>query len=396
MAEKQAVLEQAAPAATPPAKPSTGDKWRAEMTKLSAAQDPPAATEKPAAPAEKETPVEKPAEKPAEKPSSPLDVALGEAKPEKPEAPEWDTDELPDDKDQQKINWRKAREARKTLAARNAELEQAPKADPAAATRVQELEKALQERETTIKSLDARYTPEFQGLVKERQNQLGKISTRMQSFGGDGDALVQALHLPEGKVKTDTIKAIMEPLDPSYQARIETLLEKLSDHDEKIYDFEKDLPAQYEQIQSKREQDERQYIEQQLKTVDANFSKVAEKLPVDTVTLREIDPEIPGAKEWNEPIKAAFQKGLGALKPGGADFSESAAIAVKGYHYDTVVKMLLDTRNELVAERKRTAEFDKASPDFKAGKKADAGEKLSPGDKYRKALGAIQSAGEQP
>lgn len=384
---EEAVLEKpaAAESAAPPGKTSIGDKWRAEMEKIGKSQDTPAAPDK------KE---EKPAtEKTTEKPASALDAALGDIKPEpKPETPEWDTEELPKEPDKQKENWKRARDARKQLQTRLEELEKAPKTDPTLTTRLEELQKTLAERDTTIKALDARYTPEFQSLVKERQNQLGKIATRMKSFGGDGEALVQALHLPEGKVKTDQIKQIMDALEPAHQARIETLLEKLQDHDEKIYDFEKDLPAQYEQISARRQQEESQLFEKQLKDVDTNFENVASKLPVDVVTLREIDPDIPGAKEWNEPIKTAIAKGLSALKPGGADFNESAAIAVKGYHYDTVVKMLLETRQELVAERKRNAEFDKASPDFKAGKKAEGEVKLTPGEKFRKAMDAQSAA----
>jgi len=98
--------------------------------------------------------------------------------------------------------------------------------------------------------------------------------------------LVSALQLPESKFKTDQIKAVMSEVDPDDKARITVLMEQLDGHNEALFEFEKDAPKKYEEIQAKREAAIREQQETSLKTIHSEFGKITEALPNDVVTPR--------------------------------------------------------------------------------------------------------------
>src|SRR4029077_8946986 len=158
-----------------------------------------------------------------------------------------------------KENWEKARagiskrEATiNELQSKLKTLEKAPKAEPSVVESLtkerDDLLTRFQQQEEKLKAINYQYSDEYQGLLKDRENLVHKISTRVKSYGGDANALIEALSLPEGKVKTAQIKEALSELDPDDKPRIHALIESLETHDEKISDATKNSAPKWDDL----------------------------------------------------------------------------------------------------------------------------------------------------
>lgn len=341
---------------------------------------------------------------PDKKPESPLDVVIGKGNKEAPPVEEPDVlKEFDDVKTPASEHWQKLKGIAKTQSSELKVLQEkvksfdtAPKPDPALATKVQELEAALADRDTRLKAAGAEYSPEYQKLVQDHQNITGKIATRMKSFGGDADSLVEALALPYGKYRSAQIEEVLSGLDAGKQARIQTLIEEQESHAEKIMDFKKDLPSKWNEIQANQEAQMREQHDKMLKQLDTEFLKIAENIPESIVTMREVPEDVPGGTEWNKEIKEARANALRVLKPDGADFNESASIALKGARYDTLEKRYLALHSDYSDLKSKYNEAVGSGPDFRGGIKPKEAPKAGPkGAKgYHETLAAVK-AGEE-
>lgn len=385
-----------------PSKTNVGDKFRAELDKLT---KPPKAEETTVVEPVKEEPKVEPAKETpepiaAEKPASPLDAIL-ETKPETKPAEEPD---VLKEFDEKTANWQRAREVMKTqsgelktLREKVQQLETAPKAQPNEVAELikqrDELAQRFQQQEERLKAVNYRYSDEYQGMVAEREAVLAKISSRMKAYGGDSGALLEALQLPQGKVRTSQIKEALAELDSDDKSRVHALIETLENHEEKLSDVERDLPKKWDDLVAQREVQMAEQAQTAIKQLEVQFGKVIEAIPASTVTLREVPEDVPGAKEWNDEIRTAIDRGLSALKPDGADFNQSVEIAVKGARYDTLEKRYLALHKDYVEAKKRLSEFDQSGPDFKGTPKPAEKTDKKPGVKFREALAMAQGAG---
>jgi chromosome segregation ATPase len=398
------------PVGPTPAQTKVGDKYRQEFERLTkpqsqtAVEEPPKEEPKVAEPvqeASKEAPAEAPAAdvKPPDKPSSPLEAVLSKAP--KEEKPAEEPDVLKEF-DEKTANWQKAREVMKTqsgelktLREKVKALETAPRAEPSVVEALtkerDEIRSKYDQQEQKLKAINAEYSDEYQGLISQREGVLGKISSRMKAYGGDANGLIEALALPDGKVKTAQIKEAMAEIDPDDKPRIHALIEQLETHDEKIADFRKDLPKKWDELQSKRDLQLQEQSREALKQLETQYGKVVESIPSDTVTLREVADDVPGGTEWNQEIRSAIEVGLKVLKPDGADFNQSVAIAVKGARYDTLEKRYLQLHSDYTELKKSYNEAAGSSPDFKGGGKPKSETPKTAPKKYHEALAAIKS-----
>ena len=388
-----------------PVSTNFGDKYRAAFEKAEKTTEPDSkpeikenseTVEKPKEPKEtvKTEEVKEEFKKPDSKVESPLDAVLakGTKEPEKVEEPD-----VLKEFDETKPDWKRARGVMKDQSAKIREYEaklkekeSAPKADPVTATKLQELEAALADRETRLKAAGAEYSPDYQKLVGKYQGTAEKIKTRMQSFGGDGDSLLAALSLPYSKVRTDQIDAALQDLDAGKQGRIQSLIEELEGHGEEIAEFRKDLPARYEEMTAKQQQAAQEQQANAIKQLETEFVKISETLPESIVTMREVPDDVPGGTEWNKEIIEARANALRILKPDGSDFNESAAIAMKGARYDSLEKRYLSLHKDYSDLKKRFADEDAAGADFKGGKQPVVKGKKDFGKSYSQNLAALQ------
>lgn len=404
------VAEQYVPPQVPeaykePLKVKAGDKFRAEFEKLTHPKSEEAGVEvtKPdqgrvqpekvdAAPAPEVKP-----ETPTDKPTSPLDVVTADKKPEvkEPDVLDEFNDKNPD--------WKRAREVIKTqrqekkaLETAIAELKKAPKADPEQITKLSQerdtLKQSLTEREDLIKSVDIKLSDEYRGIAKKRDDTVQKIGDRAKSYGVDPAALISALALPEGRYKNEQIDALLTEVAPSYRAKIDILVDRLEEQNETLFEFEKDAPKKYEEIQAKRDATLREQQEASVKMIESEFGKIMDELPKDVLTARIVDDDVPGGTDWNGDIHKATENALRILKPGGSDFKESSVVAWKGSHYDSLLTRYLALHERDRENTKRLAEYDAGGPDFRGSQKPKGETKLTPSQKYHKSLEQIQGS----
>ncbi len=383
---------------------SFAEKYKVEFAKL----EPPKEQEKPATPdavetkevVDSKTPVDdKKADVPSTKPESPLDVVLekGTKEPEKVEDVPDVVKQFDDINVPKSEHWKRARGVMSEQSTKIRELEaklSAPKAAPeevvAHTKRIEELEQALADRETRLKSAGAEYSPDYQKLVGKYQTTAEKIKNRMESFGGDGNSLLSALSMPYSKTRTDQIDASLQDLDAGKQGRIQSLIEELEGHGEEIAEFRKDLPARYEEMTAKQEQAAREQQVNAIKQMETEFLKITEQIPESIVTMREVPDDVPGGTEWNKEIKEARANALRILKPDGSDFNESAAIALKGARYDSLEKRYLSLHSEYRELKGKMKEYDQSGPDFRGGSKPKDTTEKKPAAKFHEALNAIK------
>lgn len=378
---------------------SAGDKFREAFAKIDPPpEDPkqqtPVPTEAPSSPAADAAPHAQPA---AASPSSALEAAIGPTKDET--NPELDETEFDKVETPTKDNWHQARTRIKELNTKVKELSAQPQTTPdtSALEAITEerdgLKQRLADQENRLKSINAEYSEEYQSLQKDREKAVRKIATRMKYIGASEKAsdLVDALNLPDSRFKTQQIKEALSELESDDKAAIRVLIEGLDTVDEKITDFKKDLPAQWERIQSDHSRRQADEEAEGLKAIDREFGKVIVELPKEIVRLRKVPDDTPGAADWNKPIDEAIRRANALLKPNGSDFPYTLKTAVKGELFDEVWKDYVAVWKENQELRKRGAELDAAGPDFKGGKKPTTEVKKTPSQKFHEALAAQQA-----
>lgn len=288
----------------------------------------------------------------------------------------------------------------KTLREKVKSLETAPKAEPSVIEELtkqrDELQAKFQQQEDRLKAVNYRFSDEYQSLIKDRENVLSKISSRVKSYGGDEKGLLEAVQLPEGKVRTAQIKEALAEVDPEDKPRIYALIEQLESHDEKLADAEKNSTQKWDELSTRTDAQRAEQVQAAIKQLEAEFGKVAETIPVTTATLREVPDDVPGAEEWNKEIRSAQENALRVLKPNGADFNESVAIAMKGARYDSLEKRYLSLHSDYSELKQKYNEAVGSGPDFKGGSKTAPETQKKPGMKYREAyaIAVGQGAGE--
>lgn len=337
-------------------------------------------------------------EGPVEKPESPLDVVSKEKK-----AAAEETPDVLKDFDEVNPDWKKARGVMrdqstrlKELESKLKELETQPKADPAVVQERDSLKTKLAEQEEKIKAMNAEYSDEYKGLVQKRDDIREKIGNRAKSYGADAQLILDALQLPEGRLKTQQIKEALAEVEPEDKSRIYALMETFEERQEAINEFRKDLPGKWDKLQAKEAARAAESQAEQIKVLETHFNALADELPNGSVTLKEVSEDIPGAEDWNKAIKVARETALRILKPGGSDFKETASIAFKGAHYDDLESRYLQMYEDLKDANKRLKEYEGATPDIKGTPKPKADVKKTPAQRYHEALSARSASTGEP
>lgn len=384
--------------------PTAGEKFREAFSKLESSSESPPPKVEPAPKegkisGEEDSTIQPPTPPAPTKPSSALEAAIGTEKIETEGKPTADDSEFDKVETPTKDNWHQARTRIKEL---NKQVEtlsaQGPKQDTAALEAVaaerDEYKQRLADQETRLKAINAEYSDEFQGLKKERDKAISKIASRMKYIGASEKAqdLIDALNLPDSRFKTAQIKEALSELEADDKSAIRVLIEGLDTVDEKITDFRKDLPAQWEKIQTERDRKIADIETENLKALDREFGKVINDLPKTLVRLRQVPEDVPGAEGWNKSIQEAIGRALSALKPNGTDFKQTVQIAVKGELYDGLWADHIAQYKELQEARNRLKEFDAAGPDFKGTTKPKPGQEAKkPSQKFHEAMAAQQA-----
>lgn len=406
-----------------PVKTNVGEKFREAFDKLTKPTEEPKHEESP--PTSVETPkeevpkeeakaeekpvvgkdsvVEKPTETHAGKPESPLDALL-EPKEVKPEEKPDELKKFEEVQSPTPVDWKEARGVMRNqkaqideLSGKLKSLETAPKAEPSVVEELtkqrDEFKTKYQQQEEKLKAINYQYSDKFQNMVADRENDVLKLASRIKAHGGDSDSVIAALALPEGKVRTTQIEEALAEVNPKNRGRIDILIDKIEEHDEKIWDETKNAAPKWDELVAQRDAQIAEQTQEAIKDLEVQYGKISEELPSLSRTFRTLPEDVPGAAEWNKEIKEALEAGLAVMKPGGADMRETAITAAFGKRYPMLEQRLLAIHEENRELKKRLLEFDGAAPDFKGSPKPTTTVEKKPGIKYREALAAAQSAG---
>lgn len=319
---------------------------------------------------------------PAEKKSA-LDLALSEENSIEAKKEEAEPDVLAEF-DEKKPNWEKARGVMKTQSEEKKALreqlktvqEQLGKVDPklgdTLATTTKERDdykKKADELLDIVTKINVKYSPDYQEkFVKGREKLLERATARVKEYGGDADKFNDALAL-KGKYRTAALKEALENVDPIDHPRIISVLDQMQALDDEATELDKNPQAAFQELEDRRKEQSQKQSADFERAKKSEFEKVSTAISKASPLLRTVDPS---ETQYNEDVKSAFT-GAERLFGPEATLQEQFERAVKGFRYDKVEAMLLETHKELKEARARLREYDEASPDFQGRKKPDDG-----------------------
>ncbi len=344
------------------------------------------------------------------KPASALEAALSDPEPKKKEDAPAEDDPLKDypeePQDGQKRNWKGLRgvastalegekQAKAEVARLAQELETAKATPPETARELADLKQKLDTYKDAIVAINLELDPEFRTKFVDGRNALvNKAASKLDAYGGKGEALKEALGMPEGRGRTQAIKEALGELEDVERSRVLQFIGEVEKLDDERADLQKDPQQAFEKFQ-RAQTEVRQKQEEQTEAYKKDvFEKVSKALPAKLTLLKTVDPSIEGATEWNnaaEEIKASAFK---LLQPGilPEQAAEAALWATAG---PKIQERWLADRAELTRARAALKEYEESEPGFRGGKppKKDAkAEKIEkdPGDIFKEAMASGQ------
>lgn len=342
------------------------------------------------------------------KPASALEAALGDTPITEKKEDATTEDPLKDFPEEaqegQKRNWKGLRTVASTAIQQKAELqtklEQATKdleaaksGPPETVKELESLKKTLDTYKDAIVAINLELDPEFRSkFVDGRAALVNKAASKLDAYGGKGEALKAALDMVEGRGRTQAIKEALGDLEDVERARVLQFVGEVEKLDDERADLQKDPQQAFEKFQ-RAQTEMRQKQEEQAEAYKKDvFEKVSKSLPAKLTLLKTVDPAIEGATEWNagvEEIKAGAFKLLGNdATP--EQLAEAALWATAG---PKIQERWLADRAELTKARAALKEYEDSEPGFRGGKppkKSEAEAKLekSAGEIYKEVIAA--------
>lgn len=239
-----------------------------------------------------------------------------------------------------------------------------------------------------LAALDVTYDPEHQAkFVDGRAAIVSKAADKLNTFGGDGKALAEALALPDGKARNAAVKEAVAELDEFDRAKVAALIEKVDALDEEAAEIRRDPKQAWEKMtkaQQERQQAQAQEVNAR-KTVE--FDRVAKSLPEKFFLARTVGDDVQGASEHNAKVSASMDAARHLLSDK-ATFGEVAAAAQKASFADWLQEEFVSERTARIAAEKELASFRKAEPGFRGTGQAPASDKMAktPGQIWREGM----------
>lgn len=380
--------------------------------KAMAAQNPPA--EPVAEPVvEKSAPEKPPAEKPTKAaPKSAMDAALDGGEPTKaePVAEEDPLKEFP--LDSKEKNWKGLRGAAEKAFTELKELRaKAGKSepDPAILTELSTVKATLKEREAALAereaklaeyndamtALDLKNRPDFrQEFYVERDELVKSAAAKLKNYGGNPEAIVEALEMPEGKRRDAAIEEALAELETdSAKDKIRRYVSEIEAKDEKRDKALANSQQSFEELERKTIAQRQKQAAESEQVKAAEFDRIARELHKTVPTLAFVDESFADGKEWNAAVRQAQEDAFKLFSPD-ATYPDMVTTAIQGKDYARVTKLLMAERKETATLRAQLAQFDDSQPVIKGGKPAaknarDAALEKSPGELYKQTLAQL-------
>lgn len=255
-----------------------------------------------------------------------------------------------------------------------------------------EREAKLAEYNDAMTAINLELHPDFRREFIDGRNELVQsAASKLKSYGGNPEALIEALAMPEGKRRDAAIEdALGDDLGETAKAKILRSISEVEALDERKAKAMKAPQQSYEDLERRTLAQKQKAHEAAEQVKTAEFERIVKDLHKSTPLLSQVDETLEGGKEWNASIRQAREDAF-KLFSTEATFDEQVVTSVKGKDYDRVASMLVSTRKELAAARAQLAQFDGAQPDIK-GNKAPAKSGIeatlekTPGELYRETM----------
>lgn len=382
---------------------NVGEKAGALFSKIMAGEKPAVATPAPEI-APEVTPkpdTKKPAEPSPKKPASAVDALL--SKPAKPadETPADDDPlkEFPADAKEKNFaalrkkaeeGWKRAKELESKLAA----------PDPKLNEELESLRASLAERDGKLKDYDVRMAeykeamtavnieldPDYRReFIDGRKRLVETAASKFKAYGGEPEALAEALALPEGRRRDEALETLMENFSDTAKSKVLRAIQDVDALDEKRAEILKAPQQSFEAIERRRAAEHEEHAQQTAAFIRKEFSRIAQSLAGAVPTLGLADESLDGGKAWNEARRANDAAALELLGPN-ATREQYITASIKASDYDRISGMLMDARKTIAEQAEQLAEYNGAQPDVHGRK----GPKVTPQqERAGKTAGAV-------
>lgn len=411
---EQQAMEGEAAVVDAPAVTNVGEAFSAELSRLKTGGTEPAQ----AAPAAKQpTPAAEPEPAAPVKatPKSAMDAALGgEPVTEAETKPPVEDDPLKEFGDAPKPgHWKQAKEKIGKLDAELRELRaKKSEADPLVTEKLTTLETRLKEREAAfaererelaeykdaMAALNVELDPQFRReFIDGRKKLVEGAAAKIKNYGGNPEALADALAMPEGKRRDAAIEEALEPLETdTAKDKVRRYVSEIEALDERRAEKMGNPQQAYEELERKTVAQRQKDAEAAEQLKEAEFERITRDLHKSAPTLGPVDETLEGGKDWNAAIRQAREDARKLFSPD-ATFPDMVTTAVKGKDYDRVAKLLASAHKEAATLRAQLAQYEGAQPDIR-GTKAPAKDSKQatgdPGQMFAKAMATLSASQE--
>ncbi len=248
--------------------------------------------------------------------------------------------------------------------------------DPEVQALVKAKDEELNRANEALLALNIDSHPEFQREFTQPREKLARSAAqKLQSYGGNGQGLLDALYMPEGIRRDEAVAQLLENVPDYAKTKITGIVTEIEGLDDRAQEKRANAPKTWQELSARDLDARRKKAEEYQGQVKGLFEKVKGELS-DTPFFREFGDDIKGASEWNKERSTAFERGLNHILGSDNTIERSMVTAIKGERFDGVAKMLTQERATSAELRKKLAEYEGVQPTVRgsrapAGKEAD-------------------------
>lgn len=270
-----------------------------------------------------------------------------------------------------------------TLARERADLQTKVKPaleDPEVQQLIKSKDEELARANQALLALNIDGHPEFQREFTQPREKLARSAAqKLQSYGGNGQALLDALYMPEGIRRDEAVAQLLDNVPDYAKTKITGIVNEIEGLDDKAAEKRANAPKTWEELNARDLQARQKKAEDYRNQVKGVHEAIVNKLS-ENPFFRQYPEDIKGAADWNNGRNAALERGLNHILGSDNTVERSIEVAIKGERFDDVTNMLSERltkeweNSEALA--KKLAEYEGVQPTVRgvappAGKESD-------------------------
>lgn len=244
--------------------------------------------------------------------------------------------------------------------------------DPEVKTLLEAKDREISQAREALLAFDIESSPEFKAEFVEPRNRLARnAAVKLQSYGGNGQQLLQALAMPEGMHRDQAIEELTKDLPDYARSKVAGFVTQIEQLDDKANEKRANAPQTWEEMNVRALDRQRKAADKYRSDVTTLYERVSGELSK-TPLFRQLGDDIQGSSEWNTDVKGALDRGLNHILGNDNTIERSLLVAAKGERYDSVAKMLVEERTKRQAAEKKVAEYEGVQPGFRGTRQPES------------------------